>query len=416
MMTTLIWGHGARTRGEEKVLVPAGTTIRWFSQVDENLLTNNGFLALETGDFGNATDTQGPGDGRTVEVYNYQVYEDLVKRDWVSMLHRGDSRLMFVGAEVTEGFLCSSPATCRQAGQHNCAGVFGRVQDSEIVILVCRGVPGSGRGSTAAYGSDVDAPQRDTVSDMAGFVTEFMKRVRSDPDAAMTEFAELSDPVKIHLAPWPSIAGFQAVHWAAYYAASAAPEDAFRQLAEAAANGTTWGEAAQLINDVDTYRARFADGAAASPAAFFAALDAAPAQVQAAIGGIGRVQDVRTTWQEQSAADSDWRDEAAATWVPNEAELAAVAEINQAAIKATDDGESVAYEVAGFVLLVGAGHGAEWYSWAQQQPDHAAGTITVTKGGVFSSGRLEVDSCPPAKQGVVESALGAFSDKDVKFV
>jgi hypothetical protein len=222
--------------------------------------------------------------------------------------------------------------------------------------------------------------------------------------------------VKIHLAPWPSIAAFQAVHWAAYYAASGSPDDAFRQLAGAAADGTTWAQAAQLITDVDTYRARFADGAAAAPQAFFAALDAAPAGVRTAIGGIGRVQDVRTTWQEQGRADADWRDEAAAAWVPGEADLAAVAEINRSAVKAVDDGETVPYEVAGFVLLVGTDHGAEWHGWAQQQADHAAGTITVTKGGMLSAGRLEVDSCPPAKQGVVESGLNAFSDKDVTFV
>jgi hypothetical protein len=414
-MTTLIWGHGARTRGEEKVLVPTGTTIRWFSQVDENLLTNNGFLALETGDFGNATDTQGPGDGSTVEVFNYEVSQDLVKRDWVSMLHRGDERLMFVGAEVPEGLLCTTPGPCRTAGRHACAGVFGRVQDSEIVILVCRGVPGSGRGSTDAYGRDANSPQRDTVDDMAGFVGGFMTRVAADPDAAMTEFGTFSDPVKIHLAPWPSIAAFQAVHWGTYYAAAGSPDDAFRQLAPAAADASTWSEAADLIATVDVYRARFADGAAAAPHAFFAALDAAPANLRSAIGGIGRVQDVRATWEHQGTAQSAWENDAASTWVPGEADLAALASVNQAAVKAVGDGDSVPYELAGFVLLVGDGHGENWYTWARGEADHFAGEITVKKGGTFSAGKLTVESCPPVKQGIVESALNAFSDKEVVF-
>jgi hypothetical protein len=424
-MTTIVWGHGSRSKGEEKTFVPAGTTVRWFSNVDENLLTNNGFLALETGDFGNATDTQGPGDGVKTKIYNYQVFEDLVKRDWVSMLHQGSGKLTFVGVEVPDqAYLCSTPQACERRGSHACEGLFSKIKDTEIVILVCRGMPGSDK-STQKYGSQPDPklktpedelnPLTDTVSDMAGFVGGFMGRVRTDPDTAMAEYTELSNPVKIHLAPWPSIIGFQAAHWAAYYAATGDPDGAFRQLGEVAGDATNWGETTKLLQSVDVYRARFAQGAAAAPERFFALLDTAPGNVQTLIGGIGRVQMVRTEWEKQSQATADWQAEAASTWVPSESDLAGVAEINKKTVKDAEDEEELDYEVAGFVMLIGDNHPAEWYVWARGQKDHASGKLTVEKGGFRSKGSFEVTGCPMTKQGVVEAAIQAFSEKEVEF-
>jgi len=66
-------------------------------------------------------------------------------------------------------------------------------------------------------------------------------------------------------------------------------------------------------------------------------------------------------------------------------------------------------------MLIGAGHDPSWYEWARAESDHCTGKVTVTKGGVFSKGGFEVTGCPMTKQGVVQSALEAFSDKEVTF-
>jgi hypothetical protein len=117
----------------------------------------------------------------------------------------------------------------------------------------------------------------------------------------------------------------------------------------------------------------------------------------------------------QGDAQAEWEAGGPAVWVPSEGDLAAVAEINRAEAKSAGDGDAIPYVVAGFVLLMGSGHGQEWYDWAYSQGDVAQGTMTIEKGGVFSAGSFTVTGCPPAKQDLVEAAIGSFSDKSVTF-
>jgi hypothetical protein len=117
----------------------------------------------------------------------------------------------------------------------------------------------------------------------------------------------------------------------------------------------------------------------------------------------------------QESAQGEWEEQAAGTWVPSSADLNTVAETNQSTVKAAGDGDELDFEVAGFVMLIGAGHDPSWYQWARAESDYCTGKVTVSKGGVFSKGSFEVTGCPMTKQGVVQSALEAFSDKEVTF-
>jgi hypothetical protein len=103
-------------------------------------------------------------------------------------------------------------------------------------------------------------------------------------------------------------------------------------------------------------------------------------------------------------------------WLPDEATFTAVAEVNGANIKAASDDEQLDYVVGGFLFLVGDGHERQYATYAEFQEDVVTGKLTVHKGGVFSAGSLEVEGVPPSKQGVVESAVTRFSDKEVSFV
>jgi hypothetical protein len=103
-------------------------------------------------------------------------------------------------------------------------------------------------------------------------------------------------------------------------------------------------------------------------------------------------------------------------WQPEDADLDAIAQVNRENVKATGDEESIDFVVGGWVMLIGGGHPQNYVNYAGLQSDTVRGQLTVSKGGVFSSGSLEVSGVPAAKQGVVEAAVGRFSDKTVNFV
>lgn len=103
-------------------------------------------------------------------------------------------------------------------------------------------------------------------------------------------------------------------------------------------------------------------------------------------------------------------------WMPSESDLDAIAAVNRDNVKDTDDGDSIGFVVGGWVMLIGDGHDGTYADYAGFQEDVAHGTLTVHKGGVFSAGSIDVTGVPPAKQGVVESAISRFSDKKINFV
>jgi len=102
-------------------------------------------------------------------------------------------------------------------------------------------------------------------------------------------------------------------------------------------------------------------------------------------------------------------------WLPDESDFNAIAEVNGRNVKDADDGDVLSYDIGGFVFLIGDGHDSGYADYAAFQEDHVAGKLTVNKGGITSAGSLEVEGVPPAKQGIVEDAVGRFSDKKVRF-
>jgi hypothetical protein len=104
-----------------------------------------------------------------------------------------------------------------------------------------------------------------------------------------------------------------------------------------------------------------------------------------------------------------------AAWVPDDASLDAIAEVNRDTVKALDDGDSVDFAIGGFVLLIGSDHEGPFTRYVQAQDDLVQGQVSVHR-STFGAGHLEFSDVPPSKQGVVESAVARFSEKDVKFL
>jgi hypothetical protein len=103
-------------------------------------------------------------------------------------------------------------------------------------------------------------------------------------------------------------------------------------------------------------------------------------------------------------------------WMPEESDFEAAAEVNRVNVKAADDGDMLEYLIGAHLCLIGDGHDSRSVTHAEFQEDTVAGKLTVHKGGFTSAGHLDFENVPLTKQGVVEGAVGRFSDKEVKFV
>jgi hypothetical protein len=401
-VATLVWGHGLRDRGEEKTFVPDGTTVKWYSDVDQYLITANGFVAVSSGAFGNPNDQQGPGNGTQVEVFNYRVAPDLEKRDYVALLNRDGHDLKFVGAEVNEGYLCNDVAGCRARGSHACDGVFGLVHDQELIILACRGVAGMRNAATAAYGRDAADPLASITRDTSVFVQGFARRVMTDPISAEREFDNLSDPVKILLTGWDTISAWESIRWAADAGRKGDVSGLFTQLQSQLNNAD-----GERFLTVTYYLQGLETGAQADPELFFNTLAAHPGNLTAKIATLGPIVAVKTQLDKKKAAF-------ARSWVPNDTAFAAITQINSQNVKSSRDGKTMTIVAGGVLVLIGPGHNQQAVNYVKTQGDEEHGTLTVTKGSAFSKGGLAVTGIS-AKQPVVKLMISKFSEKSVTF-
>ncbi len=103
-------------------------------------------------------------------------------------------------------------------------------------------------------------------------------------------------------------------------------------------------------------------------------------------------------------------------WIPNDNDFAEIVEKNRQNIKEVDDGGEAGVAVGGLLVIIGAGHEPETAAYVKRQSDLEEGILTVTKGGAFSKGKLEVKGISPAKQELVRKSIEEFSEKKVTFV
>lgn len=411
-MATIVWGHGTRDRGEEKTFVPQGSTVKWYSEVDENLMTANGFLAISGGSFSAPVESFGPGDGVTVEVYNYGVFEDLVKRDYVAILNDEKNELLFIGAEIKEGHLCNDLEGCKNAGEHKCDGVLGIVgANKEIAIMVCRGLPGSSTG-TKQFGGDADDPLADFGDQLQEFVNGLWQNIFSNPEEAEKGFDSLpTASLAIIGKSYGFVDGWKAVRWAADAGRNGDIPSMWDQMRGATADDTT-----KALLGIPRYKEGIIAGAKANPDAFFKRLDAGSGPLDAQIRTIAELDTVRQERQKALEAardhvDAQRRD---GDWHPTDKDYEGVISTNGANVKASAGGNRLKVLAGGVLVLIGSGHDAKHTTYVQRQADLEDGWVTVKKGGAFSKGTLTVTGIS-AKQGVVKSQIGEFSDKSVVF-
>jgi hypothetical protein len=112
------------------------------------------------------------------------------------------------------------------------------------------------------------------------------------------------------------------------------------------------------------------------------------------------------------AAWSQGRTFATTEWAPSDADLQAVADVNQPYVKELGKEDEGTWEIGGFLVLLGSGHG--YTDWVRGQGDYASGTFAV-KRATFGAGSLVFYGVPPMHQATVTAAVERFSEKDVEF-
>jgi hypothetical protein len=194
---------------------------------------------------------------------------------------------------------------CKANGSHRCDGVFGKStlvwkQDPELILLVCRGLPGEDE-LTIKFGSDDD----DVLSDFTDDIREVFRRVFTDPEKAEKPFDAFPTKSQAY-ASAAGITGWLAVRWAADYGRKGQIADLFKQLEDELDS-----EAAEQCLAVPRYADGFTAAAKSKPEEFFATLDITPGELPKKISAIPGVAAAR------QALDAKKAKFAADTWIPD---------------------------------------------------------------------------------------------------
>ena len=170
-MTTIVKGHGERI-DSETTFVPEGTILKFYAGFDVDLNSIVSLVALLDGAVAPPVETVV---GRR-EVHNYTVYtqDDEYLARWLALGGKSGVPIKWVGTDIPDQTrLCAAPGICDELGLHACNGVLGRVKDTEIVILACRGVQGQIAPMEHRYGTDASHPLHEVVSDLKNYENEF---------------------------------------------------------------------------------------------------------------------------------------------------------------------------------------------------------------------------------------------------
>lgn len=103
-------------------------------------------------------------------------------------------------------------------------------------------------------------------------------------------------------------------------------------------------------------------------------------------------------------------------WAPGEADHEAMARVNRANVERAYPQQDMFFRTAGSSLLLGLGHDPRYVEYARIQDGLFRGGLTVYKeGSEHSQGRFDIYQYLPGSQDLIRSALGRFSDYEVRF-
>lgn len=433
-MPTLLMGHGGQITGE-KVVVPAGYSIRFLTDDGKSLPFYNGvglvlnYETLLEGGFS----LYGPYEGGE-EVDNHVIAPlESFTRAWYAQVDPENDTCFYAGEDFEQNKLCNDPAQClangreragedasdqevRDAVVHTCGGLLSMTwDDPDLVWVSCRYVPQ--QGSQRTLGDQGDA----TFADLGDEAVAQLSAL--GPDGFASYYDALDDERKAIVLSkvavltwlWQRTGRY---HLAAngeesFYAYCAGLEDPRERdwtleapdLRVAYDRGKVVREAREYLRSSgpDSFAAWFRD---LDP--YYQALLAADPEMATALAERSRAAgQAGAAVPTVSWADVDWP---------------SVTRINQAVLKDLDVGGEVPYWLVKDGLLVGSEQPASYRRLFERlrgddpaDGDHPTGTITMrSRGGLSSAGHIDVTGCDdPA---VFKAAVSEFSKKEVRFV
>ena len=397
-MATIVKGHGELPSDDQDTFVPLGTTVKFYSDFDVNLGTTVALVAIANGAKETPKETIS-GTGTIGDVANYKLYEqdDGFIAKWLAMGGESGIPIEWVGGagRIPDGTrLCEKPGEC--TGTHTCNGVLGLVKDTEIIILACRGFESDDdQKSEFTYCADSDSVLHGIDADVDEFVDKILALAKTNPDEAERQVDDLPQGSialmvnRIDYDTWQK----------ARYVKDLAQRNDFEQIiGHLTANSSRLDDIMDWLDDVPSYGTALDQAALGHGQAWVMALNKAPDEVKTALR--------RRDYLDAVEDGGDWQ--------PDDTALDEITKTNQANVKGSGDGEMLDIRAGGLLVLVGDGHEDNHMVYVLRQGDLEQGAVTVTKGGVFSKGKLDVKGIG-AKQALVRTALEAISDKTITF-
>lgn len=103
-------------------------------------------------------------------------------------------------------------------------------------------------------------------------------------------------------------------------------------------------------------------------------------------------------------------------WVPCQADLTAIDDVNRAQLEGACDGERLHYVLGSSVFLIGQGHDPRYMRFARYQEHSVRNVLVVHKGaGAQRVPGFSVWGLPPQLRALVRSSFARISDRKVRF-
>jgi hypothetical protein len=194
MARAFLLSHGARQPSAGNTFVPAGKSISFYSEYDENTLRSIGLAAVNAGDVTPIDTFTGP---ITIPNYLLVKFEDnAIAQHLAAESSQTGGRLYFVGSDLDSPTkLCTSPDACEDTyPQHakSCGGVFTQIAESEILSVSCRGVLGQKGESTREMEGSTEFVDENKQEGLRIF-----NWAKTDPAAAMEYWESLTDITRV---------------------------------------------------------------------------------------------------------------------------------------------------------------------------------------------------------------------------
>jgi hypothetical protein len=440
-MPTLLMGHG-QVMTDQPITIPDGFTISFLIDEARTMPFSNGvgvvmnIDTLQKEGFALASRHSG---GEQIHNHALHVLTSN-QRSWYAQVDPEDGSCRYAGEHFSDGArLCENPGPdgcARNAGGvHNCGGILSlALPDPNIVWVSCRqdASPDVWSKAQLTFGSEANDLANVQKTDFVAFATDADKRLRDDPANFATFFDSLSDEQIAQLMYKLPIRQWSFQREARRWLQGGTTDEEFYAFVQGQ-DETDQGlylKDPQSGTKADDLRAAYEQGKFVRQAREY--LEKAGSE-----NFVLYVNRLDSTYRTMLEAYPDLAEALKVEADPlsaasqsarfgitvDEIDWSMVQAVNEKAIKDAPDGGDVAFwQLPSGQVLIGKDEQPETYrklielvrdGEANPSGNQPNGTITVTKGGITSRGRLRIRGATDEQ--TMRSWISAFSDKSMTF-